>query len=173
MIKLIICSLIVALTGCSAAGSHNNVAELESIRPIIVNDAELKILFERGAERVQTATGLNIPIVESFDDPNSVNVVRSIPDGDFKWTGSFHFEATKNDDGLYEIERTITIDGDCPADTVETVVLHEMLHSIGVKHVKFDQCVMSPLFIGFIPLTENDLNAICAVRDCTNFQTEI
>jgi hypothetical protein len=125
-------------------------------------DHSLEQSVLRGAERLWQATSLVIRTDPEMTDPGAVPMFwEDRQDTDY-------LGVAFND----EHHRFAAIDANTPPEVLDTVVLHELLHELGVGHVDSGAGVLSPEIWDAFPLTTADLEAVCAVRACSAFVPE-
>lgn len=128
------------------------------------HDESLILPAFRAAKRIEAATGIKIHINDSSTDPNSIKT--SLPIFGSDYLCRYGTEGVASEYG-------IAMARNCEWD-VETVLVHEMIHHLGVGHLVLPQRGImnhgneNPLK----QISEDDINAICAVRHCTTFEPE-
>jgi hypothetical protein len=129
-------------------------------------DAELRDLLLAVAPRIERATGLVVTTTEDTNAGPPLFWATRRTDDDKGWLGLTHVDDERRPEWL-------AIDPRGPVAVRETVVLHEVLHALGADHVRTGEGVLSPEIWDAFPITEADLEALCAVRDCPTFAPEV
>lgn len=149
-----------------AVGTEDPLPEpaepLEPVRDlyVFVHDAANIQLALKAALRIQNASGIKVHV----NEPGTIHTALPVYGSDF-----FCANATEGRSSPYGI----ALARNCKADP-ELILVHEMLHQLGVGHLVLPQRGIlndgrdDPL----ATITEDDLNALCAVRHCTKFQPE-
>jgi hypothetical protein len=123
---------------------------------------ELRVHALGAADRILFATGL-VVVVDETPTPGAVPLFWSdVPNGDA---------------GLcvdLESPDMLLVSPGAPPRAVDNIVLHEILHGIGAQHVREPGNVLSQGLggDGAERLTAADLEAVCAVRECSAFVLE-
>lgn len=109
--------------------------------------------------RLLEASGLGVELSPGDGAPLVLGPPEPEPD---EWYGSFR-------DGVL----TLSIDSlDAYAENPSGVLLHEIMHGHGAKHVEQGAGLMSPRLSGAELLTSADLESLCTRAPCTTFQPE-
>jgi hypothetical protein len=124
-------------------------------------DARLEAFVRVCAGRIAAATGLLV--VTTSEEVDGVPIFWAGRD-DVDWWGIAHFDEGGAD--------YLAIHSDTPDELLETVVLHELLHTLGAGHVGSGEGVMSPEIWEAFQLTVADLESVCAEQHCLAFVPE-
>jgi hypothetical protein len=173
--------LAVALTAtaCASVVTDADPAPTYDAAPTVlaldVRDASLLPAVDAALARLRAATGIDVAIgAVPGAVPVSLTDVRepcspeaaAAGDCSDQWFGRYDFD---------QVERTarVRVWTGTPADLTEAVVLHEIVHALGVAHVEQETGLMSPgMGQSTCMLTAVDLTELCAVQVCTAFAPE-
>lgn len=136
---------------------------LEPVRDlyVFVHDAGNIPVALRAAQRIEKASGVKVHVNEY----NTIATALPIFGSDFLCA-----TGTEGRAGPYGI----ALARNCKVDP-EKILVHEMIHQLGVGHLVLPQRgIMNAEKDGPLDqISEDDLNALCAVRNCSVFQPEV
>jgi hypothetical protein len=125
-------------------------------------DAELADAALAAAARIEAATGVQITV--AHDPQGAVPIVWAGAAPDREWWG----QATHTTRGA----PIVLIAEQTPPPLRATLVLHELLHTLGARHVASGAGVLSPEIWKAFALTAADLESICSEAACERFEPE-
>jgi len=139
---------------------------VEPVRDLYVfaHDSRLVPIAMRAARRIEAASGVKVHVNEY----GTVNSALPIFGSDFMCANGFAGRAGGG--------TSIAVARGC-GDRIleETVLIHEMLHNLGVGHLTLPaRGVMNEGKDGPLDkITADDLNALCEARECSVFKPEV
>lgn len=128
------------------------------------HDTGLEALARAAAARIYAATGIAVAVNAEGTLYRAVPLFWTNAGAAEDWIGLCHNGPGEQD--------WLAVDIVSMPGVRETVVLHEILHALGVAHIEEGAGVMSPHVDAPQRLTSVDLEAVCAVRDCGVFVPE-
>ncbi len=152
--------LILTLTfpACSPAGGGTTPRETPFV--VFPADADLEAPAKAAAKRIAATAGIEVEV--------STKPAGAVP---LFWMN--------RDVGLYGLcddgprADWAAVDRTTPAWLVETVVLHELLHALGARHVDNGEGLLLSAHIGAPqPIRSADLEALCLEAECLRFVPE-
>lgn len=169
-VALAVLALLLNGTGCQTFGSEPDEGGASPELVLWANDPVLREHAEAARTRLEGAAGVSFGIVETPDEADGI-----VP---LVW-----FDRPDSGDGSDLQGREWHRAGDpvwldvaleTPAEILETVVLHEIMHALGAEHIGTGEGVLSPeTWTGREwPITNADLEALCSARRCSRFSAE-
>lgn len=157
-----------ALDGPPSGGEPPRPDEpLEPVRDlyVFVHEASLISPVLLAAGRIERASGIKIHVNEQ----DTVLTAAPLFGSDFLCANGPGGRVDRNSGGGF-----IAIARNCDKYPLEQVIVHELIHMLGVDHLVLPQkgIMNDGRDNPSLKITEDDLNALCAVRACTVFQPE-